>query len=310
MSKTYPRGHPPIVHRNDHPNRSIQRNALRLLSHPIHEPSNKRLPPAAQVRKVGAAQQPNLPLSIMPLLTRRIASLRESLANWARPWLEGMGIAKLSRPALNQLDLALARLIPERNGWFVEAGAHDGFSQSNTYYLARFKGWRGVLIEPVPELADQCRKRRPESLTVNCALGAPHQEGRNITLREAGLMTAVCGALGPDDDEKRRALQGRQCQGLSPEERLIEVRTHTLTTILQNTSIPTDFDLLSLDVEGYEVEVLQGLDFGHYRPKAICIEVRKSNLEKVACLLDARYQLIATLHENPYHGDYFWKYRD
>ena len=49
-----------------------------------------------------------------------------------------------------------ARHLTRRGGVFVEAGANDGYAQSNTYYFERMRGWSGVLIEPVPELAHHC----------------------------------------------------------------------------------------------------------------------------------------------------------
>src|SRR4051794_30160124 len=86
---------------------------------------------------------------------------------------ERLGIERLSMPALGDLDRKLQRYLPERGGTFVEAGANDGYRQSNTYYLERFKGWTGVLVEPVPALYEQCRKDRPRSQVFNCALVSP-----------------------------------------------------------------------------------------------------------------------------------------
>src|SRR5438067_1783042 len=49
-----------------------------------------------------------------------------------------------------------ARAGPSRRRVFVEAGAHDGYTESNTYYLARFRGWSGVPVQAIPELYRQC----------------------------------------------------------------------------------------------------------------------------------------------------------
>jgi FkbM family methyltransferase len=244
------------------------------------------------------------------ILWRFLTALTARAQCWLRPVLEFGGLSVLSRPALHHLDREIERLLPIRNGWFVEAGANDGFQQSNTYYLARFKAWQGVLIEPVPELAERCQRRRPESVTVNCALGTPDQAGSRLALREAGLMTTVCGALGSEEVEQARAQQGRLVQGLDAQVPIIEVEVRTLTEVLSTTKIPVDFDLLSLDVEGYEVEVLRGLDFTRYRPRAICLEVRQQHLAEVERLLQPYYKLTHILHETAAHGDYFWQWRD
>ena len=56
------------------------------------------------------------------------------------------------KPSLNALDDKLAQYLDFNNGYFVEAGANDGFKQSNTFYLENARGWKGALIEPIPEL--------------------------------------------------------------------------------------------------------------------------------------------------------------
>lgn len=234
------------------------------------------------------------------------SSRRDRLLNLLRPVLEVLGISWLSRPALNGLDTALERLLPRHGGWFVEAGAYDGFQQSNTYYFARMKGWRGVLIEPLPQLAATCRRRRPESLVVSCALGAPESEGTNLQLRHAGLMTMACGAFGDEGKERQRAAESLAVQGLPVAEQLVTANIRTLTSVLVETATPPDFDLLSLDVEGLEVAVLRGLDLTRFRPKAICIEVRHSNLAAVIHLLKSHYARPLYLTTNESYSDCFF----
>lgn len=231
---------------------------------------------------------------------------RERLASRVRPLLEACGVPWLSWPGLNGLDRKLAALLPGRNGWFVEAGANDGFRQSNTYHLARFRGWRGVLIEPVPWLADACRACRPESQVVSCALGSPAQAGGTVTLRYSGLMTSVSGVFGGGEEESRRVREGLRIQGLPAEDVGVEAPVRTLTEVLDTCHAPREFDLLSLDVEGYELAVLAGLDFEKHQPRAMCIEVADANRDAVAALLSCRYEMTAVLHHQNSLGDYFW----
>lgn len=241
-----------------------------------------------------------------PLPYRAIFSRRDRLFNLVRPVLEFFGISRLSRPALNGLDRKIEALLPQRGGWFVEAGAYDGFQQSNTYYFARLKGWRGVLIEPLPQLAERCRKRRKESTVVVCALGAPEDAGHSVRLRHAGLMTMVCGALADDSTEQARASQGLRGQGLPPMEQFVDAPVRTLTDVLAETATPPDFDLLSLDVEGSEVSALRGLDLTRFLPRAICVEVRHENLEAVQSLLGDRYEKPLMLTSNASYADCFF----
>ncbi len=237
---------------------------------------------------------------------RAVRSRRDRLFHLLRPVLEFLRIGSLSRPALHGLDRRLEALLPRRGGWFVEAGAYDGFQQSNTYYLARLKGWRGVLIEPLPQLAERCRKLRQESTVVVCALGSPEEAGSTISLRHAGLMTMVRGALADDATEKARASDGLTGQGLPPLQQFVEAPVRTLTDVLVETATPRDFDLLSLDVEGFEVSALRGLDLQLFLPRAICVEVRHENLAAVQKLLVGRYEKPVMLTSNASYADCFF----
>lgn len=241
-----------------------------------------------------------------PLPYRMVRSRRDRVYNLVRPVLEFLGIGWLSRPGLNGLDRRLEELLPRRGGWFVEAGAYDGFQQSNTYYLAKIKGWRGVLIEPLPELAERCRRLRKESKVVVCALGSPEEAGGTVSLRHAGLMTMVRGALADDATERARASSGLSGQGLEPLEQFVEAPVRTLTEVLAEAGTPRNFDLLSLDVEGFEVSALSGLDLERFLPKAICVEVRHENLAAVQRLLAGRYEEPVVLNSNASYADCFF----
>ena len=58
---------------------------------------------------------------------------------------------------LNGLDLALLPWLDFRDGFFIEAGANNGVKFSNTLFFERYRNWRGLLIEPIPNLAADCR---------------------------------------------------------------------------------------------------------------------------------------------------------
>src|SRR5438270_7132790 len=103
------------------------------------------------------AQPPREQLIRAAIRVRRFLRLRDPLVRWGvarrrtrRQAAEERGEDHLSRPALHQLEVKLNAIIDRDDGYFVEAGAHDGFTQSNTYWLERFRGWRGLLVEPMP----------------------------------------------------------------------------------------------------------------------------------------------------------------
>ena len=128
-------------------------------------------------------------------------SLRSSLRKVRRAAYEFAGNGRYSRPALNDLDNKLSRYLTGRHGVFIEAGANDGFTQSNTYYLEKFLGWSGILVEAIPSLYEQARRCRSRARVFNCALVPFGHESEEIKLTYGNLMSLVHGAMGsPEAD--------------------------------------------------------------------------------------------------------------
>jgi len=190
---------------------------------------------------------------------------------YRRKLFELIGLDRYSRPALNEIDRKLEPYLTERGGFFVEAGANDGYTQSNTYYLERFKKWTGVLVEPLPAVYERCRRERPRSKVFCCALVPHGQEGRTVPMLASNLTSLVRGAQkSPEADEEHSRI-GAEVQ--ETEVSQIEVPTRTLTSILDEVGADR-IDFLSLDVEGYELQALGGLDLERYRPRYILVEAR------------------------------------
>jgi FkbM family methyltransferase len=175
-----------------------------------------------------------------------------------------------TQPALAGLDLKLSEYLDFDHGFFIEAGANDGFKQSNTFYLENARGWKGVLIEPIPELFLKCKELRKRSRCFNRALV---REGgdETVTMHYADLMSVVDGAL--HGAEVQHVEKGMEVQGL-PNSYNVEVRADTIDRLLEEAGAPNQIDFMSLDVEGYEGEALRGMSFSKYRPRFILVEVR------------------------------------
>jgi hypothetical protein len=105
---------------------------------------------------------------------------------------ETFGSDRYTHFAQSDLDRKLAKYMSYRGGFFIEAGANDGLAQNNTYWFEQFLGWRGLLVEAVPEKAAQCRRNRPRAKVVNAALvGDPSIS--SITVTTGDLMGYVTG---------------------------------------------------------------------------------------------------------------------
>jgi FkbM family methyltransferase len=200
--------------------------------------------------------------------------------------LEARGDRRLSTPALDGMDVRLAELLG-RDGYFVEAGAYDGYTQSNTYYLERFCGWRGLLVEPVPMMYREAVLERPRSRVVNCALVPPEAAGRSARLFFGGKMTVTAGARGSDADD--RAWAGTTLILGERDAYEFEVRATTLSGVLDEVSAP-EVDLMSLDMEGYEAEALRGLDLRRHAPRHLLVEAHDGeHLAQIKQQLGDRY---------------------
>jgi FkbM family methyltransferase len=191
---------------------------------------------------------------------------------------------------LDGLDRKLEPYIDFDGGIFVEAGANDGETQSNTAYFARHRGWRGLLVEPIPELAGRCRVARPESVVENCALVVTEADGRSVPMTYCGLMSVVDGGWSDLEAERAHVEAGRRVQSLTPYR--VDVPGRSLSALLDKHKM-TRIDLLSLDVEGFERQALEGLDFRRHRPRFILVEARFR--QEIENLLLPHYEAVAQL---------------
>jgi FkbM family methyltransferase len=194
---------------------------------------------------------------------------------------EGRGDFTHSHPAQPEIRSALVRNLTRHPGFFVEAGANDGYFESNTYELERELGWRGLLVEPAPELAWAARRARPGSHVSWSALVGPERDGGSIHLEYAGPMTRVGSAT-----EHGRA------HVIDAPAHLFTAPARTLSSLLDEIGEPV-VDFLSLDVEGYEADALRGIAERH-APFLALIEVgeddeRRAEIEDV---LGERYEPI------------------
>lgn len=220
---------------------------------------------------------------------------RRALARRRRRELEARGDFSLSKPALHAMDTKLDKYLDLDWGFFVEAGANDGYDQSNTYFLERARGWRGVLVEPVPTLFEEARRERPSSKVFNCALVAEDHPGETVTLRYGGLMTTVAGFRESADEDAAWVAAAHEVAQEEPEHEFTVV-ARTLSSVLDEARAP-EIDLLSLDVEGFEPQVLAGLDLDRHAPRFALIEIRDmaTGRAPVEAVLGDRYEAVEAL---------------
>lgn len=161
-------------------------------------------------------------------------------------------------------DLTLCDILGNPlDGFFIEVGANDGVDLSVSYAFEAI-GWKGVLIEALPEQAENCRKVRPASRVVQAALSKPGSpKTTTFTLVEADSLMSFMGDLS--------AAQAAELAN-SPKKQ-ITVPVTTMNDVLEGHTGPIDF--ASIDVEGAEIDLLKGFDLARFAPRVMLIEDTK-----------------------------------
>jgi len=190
---------------------------------------------------------------------------------------------------LFKIDKKISGYLPKRGGYYVELGANDGISQSNTYHFEKYRKFTGVLVEPIPAKYQECKKNRSgDNFFANNACVGFDYPGSTVELLYSNLMTTTLSGTSDIVDRHSHAKSGEHL--IKSNIYKFEISARTLNSILMEAKAPTRIDLLSLDVEGSELEVLKGIDFEKYIFSVMCIESR--DIGRIAEFLkDKNYRL-------------------
>lgn len=181
------------------------------------------------------------------------------------------------------------------NGFFIEVGGADGITQSNTWHLEMYKNWTGILIEPNKEAATKCFYNRPKSKVYNYALVSDTYSEDEIKMLRRTWYTGDPGLTSSAHDSIINDIE----QWREYNEEFIAPST-TLTCLLDNFDMTgKEIDFFSLDVEGYELEVLKGLDLLQFCPKVILVEWHL-DINDITKILDNTHKLQEKLSEHDY----------
>lgn len=146
------------------------------------------------------------------------------------------------------------------NGRFLDIGAHDGISTSNTYTLESELNWTGICVEANPALADKCKINRPNSEVMQAAVWSKKTK-INFELPHSGndFLSRIGGISYNNNYFEQDFKQ-------------VEVLPMTTCTMMDVIKNETYFDYFTLDVEGAELEALKGIDWGRVEFGYIALE--------------------------------------
>lgn len=162
---------------------------------------------------------------------------------------------------LRQDLFVLSELNFKENGFFVEFGATNGISLSNTWLLEREFNWTGILAEPAHYWSPALEYNRPNSkIDRRCVWKTT---GEKLMFQESELteLSSISSFVDADYHAKTRR------KGKS-----YEVETVSLLDLLVDHNAPSEIDYLSIDTEGSEYDILENFDFSRFNFKVITCE--------------------------------------
>ena len=158
-------------------------------------------------------------------------------------------------------------IFPSRsNGVFVDVGAHDGVSFSNTYFFESKKAWTGLCIEPNPDVFEQLVKNR-NCKKAQVAIGARNGTTEFTVATGVDMLSGVSSNL----NRRHRKRMDREIREVDGSKRVIQIPIVTLQSLLDLNNIER-IDFLTIDTEGSELDVIRGIDFGRTLITCIVLE--------------------------------------
>ncbi|MFQ5471156.1 MAG: FkbM family methyltransferase, partial [Gammaproteobacteria bacterium] len=153
-------------------------------------------------------------------------------------------------------------------GFFIEIGGGDGLWISNTLLLEREFEWNGILVEPTSAF-ELLKKNRPNCITDNSCIAS---ERKSVTLFEifdrGQAMLSRCAKGNTLLSMVKEDIDRHEGQKLNSEwgdfQRAYQKKAVLLEDVLRKYNAPKVIDYFSLDVEGFEYEILKNFPFHEY----------------------------------------------
>lgn len=157
-------------------------------------------------------------------------------------------------------DVQLMKLINNRTpGAYVDVGSWHPVKYSNTYYFY-LRGWKGICIDPNPELKELYTKLRPKDTFINAGVGNSGQTLEYFMFEESSMNTFSSEFV-------------KKHQAESKIIKKFDIPLYSLKELLDANLDKNDrLDFFDIDVEGFDLEVLKTNDWTIYRPKVVVIE--------------------------------------
>jgi FkbM family methyltransferase len=158
--------------------------------------------------------------------------------------------------------------VPSEKGYYIECGGYDGWTYAVTAAFDAI-GWDGLLVEPIPSLAESCRRSRPNARVVQAALSVRGSTGtaKFTHLTDSANKYDASSFLADARDE------GHTKKPPTGSASLVEVPLTTMDNVLSEKPPKSgQVDFAVIDVEGAELSLLDGFELAKWKPRVILIE--------------------------------------
>lgn len=178
----------------------------------------------------------------------------------------------------------------KKGGFFLDIGAYDGKVFSNTLYLEKELGWKGICIEPNPLVFKNLEVNR-KCICINCCIG--NSKGNYKFLAASGAASMLSGLLDMFDQNHLLRID-ETINKHGGTKQVFDVAVVPLKGIVAEQKIK-EIDYCNIDVEGGEMSVLNSIDFSKVSIKVFTIENNNGTGLVHDFLYPYGYKLIAKL---------------
>jgi len=155
----------------------------------------------------------------------------------------------------------------QKNGFYIDVGCQHPIKNNNTYLLHK-RGWSGINIDLDKDNIDLFNVSRISDDNINIAASNKINEVDLFFFHKKSPINTI--------DKKTSQFQKAKISSIK------KIKTNTLNNIIKSSKYSNKkIDLLSIDVEGHELPVLEGLDFDKYSPNVIVVEYLDLNVSKL-----------------------------
>ena len=143
---------------------------------------------------------------------------------------------------------------------YLDIGTNHPKMGNNTYLFYR-NGGQGVCVEPNPELCREIEKQRPRDKCLNIGMGIDDRTAADFYLMSPNVLSTF----------SKEEAEELDAGGKYKIEKVLKIQLRNINAIIRE-NFQKPIDLVSIDVEGWNEEIVRSFDFTAARPFCFCVE--------------------------------------